>query len=296
MPKKEHVSSKPTDKESTAMATGEEGTTALITSASERLETAVGKLSDEKAAGIRELAATLDPQQEGFGEMDDVRYRAPVIKVKQPVTTTAPKTAENGDIYSSDTGEVFEKPFPFIPVYPYENRARFQPGDMRPDCRSEDCKTSIYGDDCSKCPDRPWKDNKPQKCNNSVNIMAASLDFSKLYHLQFSKTSATAGTSVIRQTRNAGKKPWERTYHLDTEETKGGQGIYYVFKTTFIEGVDAAFLETGFALHDFLGEQRKKMKEELAKRIAEGKTAVDSLDDDVSTEDAGDSKGDFTDL
>ncbi len=284
--------------ESQELATTETEEKAMATTipATEKLATAIEALPEEKQASILELAATLDPQQEGFGEMN-VRYRPPVVKVRQPVTTAAPKTAENGDLYSADTGEVFKRPLSFIPVYPYENRARFQPGDMKPDCRSEDCKTSIYGDDCSKCPDRPWKDNKQQKCNNSVNIMATSLDFSKMYHMQFAKTSTKAGTSIIRQTRNAGKKPWQRIYQLDTEEVKGGQGNYFILTTSFVEESDPDFHRIGHALHDVLGEQRLRAKEEMNERISEGQKAVDNLDDDIDTADGEKAaKGDFKDL
>ena len=285
-----------TEEESTALTAPKEETTALVSPALDRLMTVVASIPADKSNGIQQLTATLNPQQEGFGEMDEVNYRAPVVKVKQPVTTAAPKAADNGDLYSSDTGEIFTAPLVFVPIYPYENRARFQTGAMKPDCRSEDCKTSVYGDDCSKCPDRPWKDNEPQKCNNSVNIMAASPDFASLYHLQFSKTSATAGTAVIRQARNAGKKLWERVHHLDTEEVKGGSGIYYVLKTSFAQPADPDYVAVGHALHDILGEQRTKLKEEISKRVAEGKGAVDTLDEDIGAEDVGDAKGSFTDL
>jgi hypothetical protein len=296
MAKKDKSPEQPTEEKAIATKAPEE--TALAAPAIDRLTTAVDKLPVALSEGIKELAMIINPQQEGYGELDEVRYRPPVVKVKQPVTTAAPKAAQNGDIFSQDTGEVFSKPLPFVPIYPFENRARFQPGAMKPDCRSEDCKTSIYGDDCSKCPDRPWKDNKQQKCNNSFNIIAASPDFSKLYHLQFSKTSMKAGTSVVRQARNAGKKPWQRVYNLDTEEVKGGQGIYYVFDTSFSgDETDPQLFDTGRALHDVLGEQRMKMREELAQRIAEGKTAVDALDDDIAApEDVSSAKSSFDDL
>jgi len=275
----------------------EEKAIATVTPAMQSLIAAIEALPPEKSAGIMQLAETLNPKQEGFGEMEDLRYRPPVVKVKQAMTTIAPKAAVNGDLYSSDTGEIFTKPLEFIPLYPYENRARFPTGSMKPDCRSEDCKTSIYGDDCSKCPDRPWKDNQQQKCNNSVNIIAASLDFSKLYHLQFSKTSSKAGTAVLRQSRNAGQKPFERVYHLDTDEVKGGQGVYYTLSTSFAENGDPIFYPTCKALHDVFQEQRVQLKEDASSRISDSSKAIDNLDDDVGTpSDENTPKGDFTDL
>ena len=78
---------------------------------------------------------------------------------------------------------------------------------------------------------------------------------------------------------------------------KGGQGVYHVFKTTFVEDADPAFNETGRSLHDVLGEQRAKMRAEIQERIAEGKGAIANLDDDVGdSEEAGDAKGSYTDL
>lgn len=297
MAKKDRAAEESTEESQEIAKVETEGAMVAATPATDRLVVAINALPLEKRTGIQNLVETLNPQQEGFGEMDEVNYRPPVIKVKQPVTTAAPKAAANGDLYSADTGEVFTRPMAFVPVYPYENRARFQPGAMKPDCRSEDCKTSIYGNPCSDCPDRPWKDNKQQKCNNSVNVMATTPDFSKLYHLQFSKTSTKAGTSIVRQTRNALQKPWQRLYHLDTDEVKGGQGVYYVLTTSFVEGSDPDFHETGRALHDIMGEQRFKAKEVMSERISQGQQAVDNLDDDVGAPDDGETaKGDFTDL
>lgn len=289
-----------TDESQELATTKQEDVAAVrVTQALDKLVTAVGDLSEENQTGIRVLAETLNPSQEGFGEIEEVRYRPPVVKVRQPVTTSAPERAKNGDLYSQDTGDVFDKPLLFVPIYPYENRARFQPGEMKPDCRSEDCKTSIYGDDCSKCGDRPWRDGKKQKCNNSFNIIAASPDFSRMYHLQFSKTSMKVGSSVIKQTRNAGQKPWQRVYGLGSKQETGGQGPYYTLTASFVEQVDPVFYATGNALHDLLGEQRAQAKAAAASRLAERQGTVDNLDDDIGDDGDGaasSSKGDFTDL
>ena len=306
MAKKDHKDREeemvPQEVESKELATTdqEEKSMTAVSPALERLVLAVEALPPEKQVGVRKLAELLNPQQEGFGEIEEVRYRSPVIKIRQRMTNNAPKAADIGDLYSADTGEIFSRPFGFIPIFPYENRARFRPGEMKPDCRSEDCKVSIHGDDCSKCPTSPWKNNQAQDCNNSFNLIAANLDFSKLYHLQFSKTSYKVGVSIIRQARNAGQKPWQRLYELDTSEVKGNSGPYHVFTTSFLETSDPDFHETSRSLHDFLSEQRKEAKEAAGKRLAESRAAIETLDAYIGDSSDGNAdaapKGDFTDL
>lgn len=262
----------------------------------------VSDLPDELAENISVLVETLKPDQEGFGEMKNLYYRPPSVRVRQLMTTQAPTNVKNGELFSQDTGERFDTPLPFVPIYPYENQARFPPGSAKPDCRSDDCEFNMSGQPCAECPDRPWRDGVKQACNRSVNIIAASPDFKRLYHIQFSKTSTPSGKAVIQQTRIAGQRLWQRIYELGTEEIKGNQGLYYKLTTSFTgKATDQAFFKIGKDLHDIMGTQREEGKARSRERRGNTSAIIDSVVTDVSNSEngaAGDGGNDtdYTDL
>jgi len=268
--------------------------TALLT----RLSEHVSELSVDLADNIGVLVETLKPDQEGFGEMKNLYYRPPSVRVRQLMTVQAPTNVKNGELFSQDTGEKFESPLRFVPIYPYEDQARFPPGEAKPDCRSDDCEFNMSGDLCFECQDRPWRDGVKQSCNRSVNIIAASPDFRRLYHIQFSKTSTPSGKAVVQQTRIAGQRLWERIYELGTEEIKGKQGLYYKLTTSFTgEAANPAFFKIGRDLHDIMGAQREEGKERSRERRGNTSAIIDS----VSTEAAdlpgsGSNAADYDDL
>jgi len=181
---------------------------------------------------IQQLLSSMDPNKPGFEEMGGARFAPPVVKVYQPVSTSAPGNAKLGDIYT-DTGDVLEKPWEFIPIYMYYSQAKFEPGNASPACRSEDTKTSVYGDVCNDCPDRPFRDGEKTMCQKSIDVFAFNAGLSKIYHLQFSKTSYKAGSKLFRQAGDC-QVPWERTYSLSTEEKhrQGDNAKYFVLTTT----------------------------------------------------------------
>ena len=258
----------------------------------------VGELPTELAERIDVLVETLKPEQEGFGEMKNLYYRPPSVRVRQLMTIQAPTNVENGELFSQDTGEKFESPLKFVPIYPYEDQARFPPNSPKPDCRSDDCEFNMSGDPCADCPDKPWRDGVKQQCNRSVNIIAASPDFSRLYHIQFSKTSTPSGKSVIQQTRVAGQRLWQRIYELSTEGVKGAQGLYYKLITSFTgEAPDPAFFKIGRDLHDIMGAQREEMKARSLERRGNTSAIIDSVATEAAdTPSDGKTSADYTDM
>jgi len=271
-------------------------TTALTIPGNQELTEIVKNLPEKIVEGVVQLAEVMKPNPDGFGEMENMYYRPPVIKIKQLMTTQAPSNANPGDIFSGDTGEVFKKPFVVIPIYPYENRAKFVVGNNKPECRSEDCKISIYGDDCSKCLDRPWRGGAKQACNNSINIYAVNEDFSRMFHLQFNGSSAKAGLAIINQARAAGVKLWHRKYSLNVEEASKGTGTYYKFKTSYVEPVDEELHLLGHHYHEQIMEVRNKIKSDIVASIEEKKGKMAELDASSGVDEKSSPKADFADL
>jgi len=269
--------------------------TALV-SQEDKIAGAIAKLPEEKQEAVLQLFQQMRPNVEDYGEMTDIRWRPTILNLKQPTTRKAPDTAQNGDLYSNDTGRVYDRPLEFVPLYPFTNRARFQPQAMRPDCRSEDEVTSVYGDICAQCADRPWKDGQRQKCQRTTSIMATTPDFNKIFLLQFRGSSFKQGVAIVNQAVSDGERLHQRIYTLDTKKEDGAQGVYYTLQASYKGAVDDKFIPIGQGMYDELKGQRAELISKIKQSIAEGRTRVESIGDDVSDAVGDESPADFSDL
>jgi len=272
--------------------------TALAVPGNVALSSAVAKLPDDLRKNAVALFEQMTPTEDEYGEMDDeLRWRPMIISVKQPTSRKYPDAAKNGDLYSNDSGQVFKQPLEFVPIYPYTNQARFQPGSQRPDCRSEDGKTSIYGDKCDACDDQPWKGNARQKCQRTLNIMAVTPDFKKMYVLQFKGASFKTGKSILQQAKNSGERLHQRVCSLTTQE-KQGEGVYFVINANYVGPTDPATHETGAAFYDELKKMRQEVLARISESVSAGHERVERIKDDIGDDaDNGDgSAADFSDL
>jgi hypothetical protein len=264
--------------------------------AQEEVSAAIATLPAGKQEAILRLFQQMRPNTEDYGEMTDIRWRPTILSLKQPTTRKAPETAQNGDLYSSDTGRVYTRPLEFVPVYPFTNRARFQPQAMRPDCRSEDEKTSIYGDICDKCNDKPWKDGKRQKCQRTTNIMATTPDLNRIFLLQFRGSSFKQGVAVVSQAVSDGERLHQRIYTVDTRKEEGPQGVYYTLQASYKGAVDEALLPIGQGMYDVLKSQRGELLANIKENIGEGRNRVEAMGDDVGDVVSDETPADFSDL
>lgn len=261
----------------------------------EQISAAVPEKYRENVIGLFRL---LDPTQSDleFGDIDTTRYiyRPPMIRIKQAMSRTN-LPAKNGDLYSPDTGEIYQRPMLLIPVFAWENRMKFGEMGDKELCISEDKEHSTAGLVCATCPDRPWKDRQRQDCNDFLNFFFLPLDFSKIYKVSFTGGSAKAGRNIISQCKSAGQNLWTRVYSLDTEEIKGAKGPYYAAVTTFVEASPKELHFTGAELNKLLKKDRLAMKAELAKKLAENSAVVAAA---VGAEDAtsGKNMADFSNL
>jgi hypothetical protein len=270
--------------------------TALVVTDEEKLSTAIAALPDEKQEAVLQLFRQMRPNTEDYGEMSDIRWRPTILSLKQPTTRKAPDTASNGDLFSNDTGRVYDRPLEFVPIYPFTNRARFQPQAQRPDCRSEDEKTSIYGDICDQCADKPWRDGKRQKCQRTTNIMATTPDFNRIFLLQFRGASFKKGVEIVNQAVSDGERLHQRVYQLDTKKEEGNQGVYYTLNPSYKGAVEEAFLPIGQKMYEELKEQREELLERIKESIAQGRSRVEAIGDDVGDAVSDESPADFSDL
>lgn len=95
-----------------------------------------------------------------------------------------------------------------------------EPKSKAPICRSID---QIMGDKfgaCAACPERPFKDNRPNKnaCRNEVHLYFVPRDFSGIYRMVLSGTNTKPGRA-IRKAYSAGwRYLWDYAFAISTEK------------------------------------------------------------------------------
>ena len=218
------------------------------------------QLPAEVALRFTELVASMSSNRPGLEEMT-TSWMPALVKVRQPVSTDAPKTLQMGAFYT-ELGEVLPTPFRFVPLYMYPGNMKFAEGDVSPSCRSEDTITSIYGSKCKDCNEEPWKHGEPTDCNKYRFVLVLNPDTWKLYRLQFGKTSYKTGSKLEKWMRGTPKCTWSKAYNLVSKEVerKGG-GVYYVFEVEMTNEniVDQNLLDLGFFLHGKIKEARQSL-------------------------------------
>jgi hypothetical protein len=220
------------------------------------------------------LLEEISSDQTGLEEME-AAWTPPIVKIRQPVTTDAPKNVEMGQLYTAE-GDVFAGGFEFVPLYMHPAHLKFEEGESTPACRSEDGKMSIFGDVCKDCPDEPFKHGEPTDCSKFRNVFVFDKAFGRIYKLALGKTSYKAGTKLQRYWKGSGKFPWRKVYMLESKEVerKGG-GVYYVYNIvpTGEELQDETLLQLGQFFYDRIKEERARLMERLAaqrQKAAEG--------------------------
>lgn len=247
---------------------------------------------------VGNLLEEMSSDQTGLEEMD-AAWTPPIVKIRQPVTTDAPKNVEMGQLYTAE-GDVFPGGFEFVPLYMHPAHLKFEEGESTPACRSEDGKMSIFGDICKECPDEPFKHGEPTDCSKFRNVFVFDKKFGRIYKLALGKTSYKAGTKLQRYWKGSGKFPWRKVYLLEAKEVerKGG-GVYYVYNIvpTGEELQDDTLLQLGQFFYDRIKEERGKLMERLAEqrqKAAEGGTpAQPGVVDDAAGAAASAAEPDF---
>jgi hypothetical protein len=260
----------------------------------EQLSAAVPEKYRENVTGLFNLFNPAESKLE-LGDIDTSRYvyRPPMIRIKQAMSRTN-LPAKNGDLYSPDTGEIYQRPMLLIPIFTWENRMKFGEMGEKEICISEDKEHSTAGLICSQCPDRPWKDKQRQDCNDFLNFFFITLDFAKMYKVSFSGGSAKAGRNIISQCMSAAQNLWTRVYSLDTEEIKGPKGPYHAAVTTFVEASPKELQFAGAELNKALKQMRMAVKADLATKLAENAAVIATA---VGTNEApGKNMADFANL
>lgn len=209
-------------------------------------------LSDANKEKILHLAKLTSPDIEGI-EGGNKRFRVPIIQIRQPISnsTSIPESCKPGQLYSA--GELIGDSIRFIPILRHAQRKKWLE-DSKIDCQSLDgIRGSRYGN-CKECPYNKFEKGKPMACSLGHTFFAVTPDLSKLYRIDFQKSSAKAGKNILNLTEPPSL--WGKIFVLNTEHHTMSGRNYFSFSTRASgERPDAEALEICGVLHQFFKAQ-----------------------------------------
>lgn len=265
-----------------------------------KLEEAIPTLAGGDPEVVDKIAALFRGMTQAPEGMEDadVNWTPEVIKIRHAVTTddAMPGEAKEGDIWSNGQllwtvkqGE--EEPFLFVPINYWKEHVRFQNNERKPNCSSPDGKVAYDGTICKDCPDLPWRNGQVQDCRRQHNFLILPLDLSGIYHVRFNKTSARAGTNILKTSKRRGRPMRENVYGLTTTKKSNQSGqSWYAFSTStyFDTPLDPSFLEFSAWLY----QQHKASREDFLAGVAEDRqSATAILDEEEDLEDVAAASG-----
>jgi len=187
----------------------------------DKLDDIIFSLPDEMADPISNIMQRMNPQRKGIVSSSSQPEFTELRLFQGPgADPNRPDNAIPGQFYLSskeNVGPVFEGTVLAI----WEGRTmwgdRSDDGAPRmPICTSMDRKRGSHYGNCESCPNRPWKDNKPQKCANDVVAFMLMKDLKDIVLVRFQRTSEPAGRQLMKLVKR-GRMPWLRWYSIDTE-------------------------------------------------------------------------------
>lgn len=191
------------------------------TSDPDKLDDIIFNLPDEMAEPISNIMQRMNPQRKGILSSNTQPEFTELRLFQGPgADPNRPDNAIPGQFYLSSKENVGPK-FQGTVLAIWEGRTmwadRSDDGTPRmPLCSSMDrVKGSLYGN-CETCPNRPWKDNKVQKCANDVMAFMLMKDLRDIVLVRFQRTSEPAGRQLMKLVRR-GRVPWLRWYTITTE-------------------------------------------------------------------------------
>jgi len=187
----------------------------------------IDAIPDETAAdSISEIIKRISGHRKGVYNTDE-RPDLPELRIFHGTgnDVNRPENQQPGQFYLTSKENV-GKEFIGTVLLVYSGNTMWPPNDSSggttrgaPQCISLDRKVgSTYGE-CKACPNRPWRDGKPNACANDVVAIMLTKNLKDLVIVRFSKTSEAAGRMLMKFAKR-GTYPWSKWYKLTLQEEK----------------------------------------------------------------------------
>lgn len=218
---------------------------------------------------------------------DDIpREKLNYARVLQPTSTLETKGVfadiRPGDLYL-ETKPLGSK-ITVIPLLVWHSRAKWdrdaQGQGANLDCSSPNAVTPVdtkYAKSCAECPhSRGTKDN-PSQCVKTTNVLVVDSDFSDVFVLQFSKTSASTGKKVMQIMYSGDDQ--EEVYHMaiNVSGQRAKKGAYYVMEAEPDTKTPGEYLPALAALQDKF---MKMVQGQIDGLLGRSSTSEDEPEDD----------------
>lgn len=210
---------------------------------------AIAEANPELREKLEELTLYTVARVEGNESSRGVRIPNVQLCQKMTKSESLPGDVKEGNLYTKqmDLGTSLE----FIPLHAHFQRTRFVPNSDRPECFSDDGVIGSKWGECAKCSFGKYVEGERPQCSTGRSVSVVTSDFSRLYQIGFSKTSAKTGKRLL-DLADSPHGIFKGVYKLTTEKVKGQKGDYFELRVGStgrqLEGAEFA---TARALFEF---------------------------------------------
>jgi len=196
-------------------------------------------LPEELKANALALVDTMSTLVEGIGD-EGMAWKPPFLRLVQGTTdrSSIPKGTGIGDFVLGESK--LDKPLEFIPLRLWTARQYWNPDQTKSNmlCWSPDALLGYVGVECKTCPFQVWKEdaagNSGADCGKVLGLLAITTDLSKIFTVNFAKSSYTAGMELQSAMKKAGVTSYLRQYGLTAVTSPKAKAIE-IFKVEVLD-------------------------------------------------------------
>lgn len=197
---------------------------------------AAENLPESVKANALALVETMSTLVEGIGD-EGMAWKPPFLRLVQGTTDrgSIPKGTGIGDFVLGESK--LDKPLEFIPLRLWSARQYWNPDQTKNNmlCWSPDATLGYVGVECKTCPFQVWKeDGTGADCGKVWGLLAITTDLSKVFTVNFAKSSYNAGTELQSAMKKAGVTSYLRQYGLNAVTSPKAKAIE-IFKIEVLD-------------------------------------------------------------
>jgi len=164
------------------------------------------------------------------GIVGDRGVPIPNLLVRQAMTKE--ENLPSSDIkvggFYTKAGENLGTEVTVIALLGHFKRVKFNPGQDRPDCTSDDGVTGSRYGDCKTCPYAKYEEGARAACSSGYSYIAVTENFEKLFQIDFTKTSSKYGRKL--QQMAVAPALFATAFVIYTDKETNAKGTFYVTK------------------------------------------------------------------
>lgn len=163
------------------------------------------------------------------GIVGDRGVPIPNLLVRQAMTKeeNVPEGVKVGGFYTKG-GDDMGNELNIIALLGHFKRVKFVQGQDRPECSSDDGVTGSKYGDCKTCAYQKYEEGARAACSSGYTFTAVTEDFTKLYQIDFTKTSSKFGRKLMQLA--VPPALFATVFTIYTDKETNTKGTFYVTK------------------------------------------------------------------